>query len=170
MAFDARAAAGTIRVKIQGVKELTSRFERMPEVVREALIKEVTDLTFELYAKVLRRASGDILQVITGRYLRSLRPRIRISTARVRGTVASVGLGRRAGFLEFGGHAAARDIPVKNAKALHFLRGSADIFAAVVHHPGPTIAPHPVIYGAFDAMRGEILEGLEVAVKVSATE
>jgi hypothetical protein len=168
MAFDARTAAGSIRVKIQGVKDLTARFERMPEVVREALIKEVTDLTFTLYAKVLGRASGDILKVISGRYLRSLRPRIRISTARVRGTVSSVGLGRRSGFLEFGGHAAARDIPVKSKKALHFLREGADIFAKVVHHPGPTIEPHPVIYGAFDEMRAEILDGLESAVNVNA--
>lgn len=168
---DIRHAPGAVKVTIRGVKELAGQFERLPESVRAALITEVTELTGDVYARARRRAGGEVLKVKSGRYLASIVQRIRIAAARVRGTV-SAGVGYTApgnkpkrvpGFLEFGGHARARMIGVRNAKALHFLRGGKEIFARIVRHPGPTITPHPVVYGALEEMQGEIMTRLERA-------
>lgn len=167
---DVRSAPGSVKVVIRGVKEISGKFEHLPEDIRAALITEVTGLTAEVYARARRRA-GELLKVRSGRYLDSIVQKVRTSTARVRGTV-SAGVGYTApgrkpkrvpGFLEFGGHARARMIPVRSAKALHFLRGGNEIFAALVRHPGPTIAPHPIIYGALAEMQSEIVSGLQRA-------
>lgn len=154
---------GRIRVNVKGVKELEDRFTQMPVVVREALIHEVTDITFEVAARSRRRASGEILKVKTGRFLRAIRPRINISEYRVRGRVMVSGIGRLAGLLQFGGKTKPRDIAPKNAKSLHFTKGGSEIFAGLVHHPGARIGRHPIVYGALDEMRDQIVDRLSKA-------
>jgi hypothetical protein len=159
------AASLAVRVKITGVTELVKEFDVLPEEVKGNVVEEVTRLTHELYGRVRARAGGEVLQVKSGKLLASLRERISIKKYGVRGTVRST-LGRRAGFLEFGGHAKARDIMPDKATALHFLKGGAEIFAGLVHHPGPTITPHSYLLSSLEAMETEISEALGKAATV----
>ncbi len=88
-----------------------------------------------------------MLKEITGRYVESFQSKVKVNPKSVVGQVFTKD--PRAGVLEWGGHTPPRDIAPKNVKALHFLMGSAEIFAGLVHNPGAQIAPHSVIHSTY---------------------
>ena len=141
-----------------------ARLNAMPEGVRKALAKKVTALSLALEAKVKAKLSGEMVNVVTGRLRRSIHSTTNQTATSVVGKVASSGDVPYARIIEQGGKTAAHDIfPVK-AKALHFMKGGADVFAKVVHHPGSTFKPRPYMRDSLKEMTPEIEAGLREAV------
>jgi len=138
------------------------RLEEMPEEVRDALIVAVTLAAGELEGAAQSKASGDLLQVRTGRFVRSIKAGIRTGKTSVTGRVYSND--PRARLFEFGGTTPPHDIAPKNTKALLLKMRGGTVFAASVHHPGGKYEARNIIYSAFDEMKPEIVENLERAV------
>src|ERR1700728_800462 len=107
------------------------------------------------------KASGDLLQVRTGKFVRSIKAGIRTGKTSVTGRVYSND--PRAQLFEFGGTTPPHDIAPKNAKALLLQMRGGTVFAASVHHPGGKYEARNIIHSAFDEMKAEIVDSLERA-------
>jgi hypothetical protein len=138
------------------------RLDNLPEEVRAALIAATTLSAAELKADAKGKASGDVLQVRTGKFVRSIRSSVRKRRNSVIGKVWS----RRAQarIFEFGGQTKAHDIRPKKRDVLAFMSTSQQLFRRAVHHPGARIAKHSTIRAAFDEMRGQIERSMIEAV------
>ena len=142
------------------------RLEKMPEEVRDALIVAVTLAAGELQGAARSKASGDLLQIRTGKFVRSIKASVRAGKHSVTGRVYSND--RRARLFEFGGTTPPHDIAPKNAKALLLQMRGGTVFATSVHHPGGKYEARNIIHSAFDEMKGEIVEDLESAAREAA--
>jgi hypothetical protein len=122
---------------------------------RQALENVLAKLEEELVARARAKASGEVLQIRSGRFVESIQGEV---TQTAHGVLADVfSRDRRAGLLEYGGRIPPHEIDPAYAHALHFLGR----FAARVHSPGATIAPHPTIHAAYEEMRARIYEDVE---------
>lgn len=138
------------------------RLEEMPEEVRDALIVAVTLAAGELEGAAQSKASGDLLQVRTGKFVRSIKAGVRTGKNSVTGRVYSNDV--RAHLFEFGGTTPPHEIAPKNAKALLLQMRGGTVFATSVHHPGSRYEARNIIHSAFDEMKSAIVEDLERAV------
>jgi|GEM_PF-2587774 hypothetical protein len=147
--------------------DLSGKLDRLPDVVKDALVGEVTLLTELLYGAVKEKAGGDVLKVITGTYLESFQEKVKVNPKSVVGQVFTKD--PRAGVLEWGGHTPPRVIAAKNVRALHFLATSGELFAAVVHHPGANIKPHSVLNATLQEQKDDIQARLTAAGTMAAS-
>lgn len=147
--------------------DLSGKLDRLPDVVKDALVSEATILTELLYGEVKEKAGGDVLKVITGKYLESFQEKVKVNPKSVVGQVFTKD--PRAGVLEWGGHTPPRVIAPKNVKALHFLGSSGDVFAMIVHHPGAQIKPHSVLHSTFLEQKDDIEARLTAAGTMAAS-
>jgi Bacteriophage HK97-gp10, putative tail-component len=143
------------------VKGLDEKLDRLPDVVKAALLAEAGVLAGLLLAEVKAKASGDVLKVRTGKYLDSFQEKVKENAKSVVGQVFTKD--PRAGILEWGGREPARTIVPRNAKALYFLASSGQVFAAAVNWPGAQIAPHSVLHSTYLEERDEIASRLASA-------
>lgn len=142
------------------------RLQQMTPEAKDALILAVTLAAGELQGAAQSNASGALLQVRRGKFVKSIKAGIRTGGNSVTGRVYSKDV--RAHLFEYGGNTPAHDIAPKTAKALLLRMRGADGFAALVHHPGGAYAARNIIHSAFDEMRPEIIEQLEAAVTGAA--
>jgi hypothetical protein len=127
--------------------DLSDRLDALPSAVKAALYAEAQGISAWLLGIVKAKAAGDVLKVITGRYLESFQSTAKENPKSVSGSVFTKD--PSAGILEWGGHEPARTIAPKTAKALYFLASSGEVFAAAVQWPGAQIAPHSVIHSTY---------------------
>jgi len=142
------------------------KFDVLPDEVKSALFVKARDLQHTLLSVVRARASGGLVNVKTGEYLRSIRGTTRQGKASVTSTIRSKS--PLASIIEHGANIGAHDILPNAAKALHFSGGAGDVFAAVVHHPAVILPPKPVIEGAFDEMKDQIVADLSSTARDAA--
>jgi phage gpG-like protein len=153
-----------ISVTVVGDRELIARLERMPDRVRQALVRKVTELALKLEARVKRKLSGEVLNVRTGALRRSIFNEVTDDSKGVIGRVASSGDVKYAGIHEFGGKTPPHDIYPVKGKALAFMMGGKQRFFKVVHHPGSKIPERSFLRSSLNEMREEITIGLTQAV------
>jgi hypothetical protein len=139
------------------------RLEAMPPAVHDALVVAVTLAAGELEGRAQSKASGDLLQVRTGRFVKSIKASVSARANSVTGRVYS--RDRRAALFEYGGRTPAHEIEPKRAKALLVRMRSGTVFAARVQHPGGAYSARNIIHSAFEEMRPEIIGDLEEAAR-----
>lgn len=140
------------------------KFDAFPPGVRDVLDVFITNEAGAVLGQIKGLAGGDVLQVITGKYLRSMKAAVRVTDKRVSARVGS--RDPRAPLFEFGGTTPAREIVAKNAKALHFAGASVgELFRAHVHRPAIKYRPHQAIFQGFAQLKPEIQKGMVEAVE-----
>lgn len=138
------------------------RLQRLPDAARTELVGTARVLDSELieYARML--ASGGLVDVITGRYLRSIKGSVRATSTVVTGKVYS--RAPEAHLIEYGAVRKAMDILPNVAQAMSFIVGGKRIFAKRVHHSGSIMRGRHVLHVALEDMREEILTGMRAAL------
>jgi hypothetical protein len=150
-------------VKItMNTSKLDLRLEQMPQEVHDALVLAVTLDAGELQGAAQARAE-ELLQVRSGKFVRSIKAGVRQREGHVTGRVSSKD--PRAGLFEWGGHTPPHEIAAKNAQALLLQMQSGTRFAAHVDHPGGEYKALQILQGAFDEMKSDIAADLEAAVR-----
>lgn len=140
--------------------QVTIRVVDIPAEVRAQLAAVEQRLESELVARAREKADNDVLSVRSGKFLGSIGGTVKATETGVIATVFSTD--PIAGALEYGAQLPAHDISPSEALVLHF----DGRFAAHVHFPGATLAPHPTIHAAFAEMEGEIYD--EISSLISA--
>jgi hypothetical protein len=144
-------------------KRAVGKLESISPEVRAALL----DTALALELALVERIKGKT-PVRTGKMRARVRGRVRSSPKSVLATVGSYAPHAR--LIEGGATLPAHDI-LPNAKmTMHFLMGSAEVFAKRVHFPGGKVpAQHPV-HSAFGEMKEEIANGIKDAVRFGVSK
>ncbi len=137
----------------------------MPERLRDALADKATSFATALEAKVQQKLAGEVLNTRTGALARSIVTTIEQGTASVAVTVATDGDVKYAAIHEFGGIIPAHEIVPDKAKALAFLVGGKQAFAARVELPAVTMPERSYLRSSLAEMADEIGQGLSEAVR-----
>jgi phage gpG-like protein len=145
-------------------RAIMARLAYMPDKLRAAFLKKTYALAEKLKSKVQQNLTNRILQIRTGKLVRSIFEQVTNSTNEVSGRVYSSGL-PYAAIQEFGGQTKAHIIEAKNGKALMFNMGGKQVFFKRVNHPGSNIPAHHYMGQAFDAMKTEISDGYREAAR-----
>lgn len=145
-----------------------ARLGKLPDDVLAELKTEARARAATLRAAARAKASGDVLKVRTGAYVKSIRTSVRTSKKGVKGRLYSKS--PLANILEGGATIPAHVIEPKNANALAFIAGYgmygvSQVFAARVMDPGGKISPRSVIFSTFREEKSDIEQGLRDAVK-----
>jgi hypothetical protein len=148
--------------------KLDVRLGKLEPQMRDALVVVVRRDADELRAEMRSLASGDLVQVRTGKFVKSFRRRVRKSKNRVKATVGTKS--PLAHILEGGASIPPHLIAPKNAHALLLRARTGEIFAAKVQSPGGKIAARPIVETAFNDMKGQIESDLISAGKSAARE
>lgn len=141
---------------------LNLRLGKLQPAVHDALLVAVTLDAGELQGLAQSKASGELLQVRTGKFVKSIKASVRQSANRVSGSVYSND--PRALIFEWGGTTGPHEIAAKNAQALLIQMRGGTVFARRVQHPGGKYEPRQIIHTAFDEMKGGIESDLKDAV------
>ena len=150
-------------------RAVVARLNAMPQKLHAALLKKTYFLAEKLKSKVQQNLTNRILNIRTGKLVRSIFQHVSDSPHEVSGRVYSSGL-PYAAIQEFGGQTRAHIIEATKAKALAFTVGGKQVFAARVNHPGSKIPASRYMGQAFDEMKSEIRSGFEEAVREGTHE
>lgn len=143
------------------------RLGKLEPAVHDALVVAVTIDAGELLGEMQSLASGDLVQVRTGKFLKSFKASVRQRQNRVSATVGTKS--PLAHILEGGAKIPAHDIVPSKARALLFMaRAGGQTFAAKVRSPGGTIGARRIVETAFDNMKDYIREDLMDAAHTGA--
>ena len=136
----------------------------MPERVRAALSEKMNALAAELQAKIQQKLAGGVLNVRTGALARSIVATIEESTTGVAVSIATSGDIKYAAIHEFGGVIPPHEIVPDKAKALAFLVGGKQVFAARVNLPAVAMPERSYMRSSLAEMADAIREELSEAV------
>ncbi len=139
----------------------------LPDRLRQALSDKANGLAAELAAKVRQKLSGDVLNQKSGALARSIVTTIDESSANISVTVASNGDVKYAAIQEFGGVIPPHEIVPDKARALAFVVGGKQVFAARVNLPAITMPERTYLRSSLAEMAEEITERLSEAVVVA---
>jgi phage gpG-like protein len=140
----------------------------MPDQVRQALSSKANMLAVALEAKIQQKLSGGVLNMRSGALASSIVATVDESAADVSVRIGTSGDVKYAAIQEFGGTIPPHEIVPNKAKALAFVVGGKQVFAARVNLPAVTIPERSYLRSSLAEMAGEIAEGLSEAV-VEAT-
>lgn len=155
----------TLNVTLTGDKEVALRLSEMPNKVRSFLFVTVTRvaLYLENYVKT-NKLQGQVLNHISGRLQSSIHSSSSQTGSRVGGIVFSAAPMPYAAIHEFGGFIPAHIIEVKNALALHFVKGGKDVFAKSVNWPGATMPERSYMRSSLADNKDKIVAEMKAAV------
>lgn len=142
--FEIKVDASHIKLKL----------DKLPAEVRDALTAAVF-----VDAGILANLAAGRAPVKTGKFARSIKPRITVRENSVTGAIRS--RDARANLFEWGGKTGAHEILPNKAKALSLPGGK---FAARVQHPGGKYPKLNIIHGALEQMQSQIVSDLTNAV------
>lgn len=140
----------------------TLRLNELPARLRAGLLNAVQILDAELLSVARAKAGGDLVQVHTGKYLASIKGDVRNTENRISGIVYSDA--PQADILEFGGTIPFHEILPNVAKALAFMMGGGQVFAAGVAMPDVVIKKRGPLHSALYQMHQKILSDMGAAV------
>ena len=136
----------------------------MPERMRTALVDTANALAAELQARVAQKLAGGVLNPRTGALLRSIAATVEQTSAGVSVSVASDGDVKYAAIHEFGGIIPPHQIVPDKAKALAFLVGGKQAFAARVQMPTVMMPERSYMRSSLADMADEIRDELTGAI------
>ena len=143
-------------------RQIMARLSVMPDKLRAAFLKKTYALAEKLKSKVQQNLTNRLLNIRTGKLVRSIFQQVTNSTNEVSGRVYSSGL-PYARIQEFAGQTKAHVIEAVNGKALAFNMRGKEVFFKRVHHPGSTIKGARYMGSAFQEMAPEIQAGYREA-------
>lgn len=146
--------------------KLNLRLDKLEPEVHDALVVVVTLDAGELLGRMQSLASGDLVQVRTGKYLKSFKASVRQRKNRVQATVGTKS--PLAHILEAGATIPPHEILPKNTRALLMMARSGQVFASRVKSPGGKIDARRVVGTAFDEMKAAIEADLTDAARNGA--
>ncbi len=138
----------------------------MPDRIRDALSKKADALAAALQAKIQQKLSGGVLNQKSGALAGSIAATVDNSAADVSVTIASSDI-KYAAIHEYGGVIPPHQIVPDKAKALAFLVGGKQAFAARVNLPAIAMPERSYMRASLAEMADEIREGLSEAVSES---
>jgi hypothetical protein len=147
---------------------LSEKFAKLPANVEARLLQTEKEIGTRLLGIVQSKAGGDVLKVRTGKYLGSFS-----TTTRRTGTGILTKVSTKdplAHILEYGANIPAHLITTAKVRALHFLDGSYDVFAKVVHSPGGRIEPRSVMHSTFLEQKESVVDQLVAAAREGFNE
>jgi phage gpG-like protein len=139
---------------------LSAALADMPDRLRDALSDKATALAAELEAKVQQKLAGGVLNPRTGALARAIIATIDETATGVAVTLATNGDVKYAAIHEFGGTIPPHEIVPDKAKALAFLLGGKQAFAARVNLPAVTMPERSYLRSSLEEMADEIRDGL----------
>jgi phage gpG-like protein len=145
-------------------RQIMARLSYMPDKLRAAFLKKTYALAEKLKSKVQQNLTNRLLNIRTGKLVRSIFEQVTNSVNEVSGRVFSSGL-PYAAIQEFGGQTKAHVIEAINGKALAFNMGGKQVFFKRVHHPGSHIKGAHYMGEAFREMTPEIQAGYQEAAR-----
>jgi hypothetical protein len=141
-----------------------ARLDMLSEETQKRLLPTVEDLTNRIAGTARSRAESAGLMV-TGKYLRSIRTKVKADASEVKGRVIAGGRGSggaHANLLEYG--TKAHRIAARNKKRLKFeLPTVGVIFARAVTNPGTRA--ERILSGALDAHRSDVRAAIAAAIQ-----
>lgn len=149
-----------ISVTMVGDRQLVARLTAFPSSLQIVLRRRVNDLVLRLQARVQRKLSGQVLNVVTGALRRSIQPNVAESPSSVQGRVFSTGDVKYARIHEYGGRTRAHVIEPRKAGALMFAMGGKNVFAKRVNHPGSIMPERSFMRSSLEEMRAEITRSM----------
>jgi hypothetical protein len=155
-------------LSLDGDQAAAELFQRLPAGVDTVLAAKAAALADRLVRHVADdKLSGQVLKTRTGALKASIAAEVTAQDGVVRARVFSAGDLKYALIQEVGGVIPAHDIVPVKAKALAFLVGGRQVFAAIVHHPASTIPAHAYLSGALNDLAPSIVSELIGAVAVA---
>ena len=142
----------------------SAAFADMPERVRSSLSDKANALATELLAKIQQKLAGGVLHPRSGALAASIIASIDKSAANV---AVSIGAGsgiKYAAIHEFGGVIPPHEIVPDKAKALAFVVGGKQVFAARVNLPAVTMPERSYMRSSLAEMADEIAGSMTDAV------
>jgi phage gpG-like protein len=136
----------------------------MPDRVRQALASKANVLAIALEAKIQQKLSGGVLNSRSGALASSIIATVDESSADVSVRIGTSGDVKYAAIQEFGGTIPPHEIVPDKAKALAFVVGGKQVFAALVNLPAVTIPERSYLRSSLGEMAEEITGGLSEAV------
>ena len=131
----------------------------MPDRIRDALSSKATALAADLQAKIQQKLSGAVLSQKSGALAGSIAATVDNSSADVSVTVATGDI-QYAAIHEFGGIIPPHEIVPDKAKALAFILGGKQAFAARVNLPAIAMPERSYMRSSLAEMADEIGEEL----------
>jgi phage gpG-like protein len=135
----------------------------MPERLRDALSSKANALAAELQAKIQQKLSGAVLNQKSGALARSIVTTVDDSSANISVSIATTDI-KYAAIHEFGGVIPPHEIVPDKAKALAFMVGGKQVFAARVNLPAIAMPERSYMRSSLAEMADEIGDGLREAV------
>ncbi len=164
-----------LTVDVRSLDTFASRLAGFDLRLRKALVNAIRRATHIVEARAKALVSGIVLKVPPGRgtLRRSITSQTIPESDRVRGVITASA--RHARIHELGGQTRPHDIRPKNTKALHFFTGggsaggfhgygAAEVFAAVVHHPGSKIPERSYLRRALRESQAAVRAEIRAAV------
>jgi phage gpG-like protein len=136
----------------------------MPERIRDALAAKAAGLAAELQAKIQQKLSGEVLNMKSGALAGSITSTIDESSAGISVSIATSADVKYAAIHEFGGAIPPHQIVPDKAKALAFLFGGKQAFAARVQMPTVIMPERSYMRSPLAEMADEIRDELTAAV------
>jgi phage gpG-like protein len=136
----------------------------MPERIRGVLADKANSLAAKLQAKIQQKLSGGVLNQKSGALARSIYATIDDAPADVSVTLATSADIKYAAIHEYGGMIPPHQIVPDKAKALAFLVGGKQAFAARVNLPAIAMPERSYMRSSLAEMAGEIRDELSEAV------
>jgi phage gpG-like protein len=144
--------------------EFSASLAAMPDQVRQALSSKANVLAVALEAKIQQKLSGGVLNMRSGALASSIIATVEESAADVSVRIGTSGDVKYAAIQEFGGTIPPHEIVPDKAKALAFVVGGKQVFAARVNLPAVTMPQRSYLRSSLAEMAGEIREGLSGTV------
>jgi len=135
----------------------------LPDRLRDALSSKANELAAALQEKIQQKLSGDVLNQKSGVLARSIVVMVDDSSANVAVTIATSPDIKYAAIQEYGGMIPPHEILPDKAKALAFVLGGKQVFAAHVNLPAIAMPERSYMRASLAEMADEITEELSAA-------
>jgi phage gpG-like protein len=145
------------------VDSCSAALAAMPERIRDALSAKSNTLAAALQEKIRQKLAGEALQTRSGALAASIVASIAETPQGIAVRIASTDV-KYAAIHEFGGTIPPHQIVPDKAKALAFIIGGKQVFAARVQIPAVTMPVRSYMRSSLAEMAAAIREGLSEAV------
>jgi phage gpG-like protein len=156
-------------LEVELVDSCSAALAAMPERIRGALLAKANGLAAALQARVQQKLAGEVLQSRIGTLAANIVAAIDDAPQDIAVRLAVAGDVKYAAIHEFGGTIPPHQIVPDKAKALAFVIGGKQAFAARVQMPAVTMPERSYMRSSLDEMADAIQEELSEAVSAAVT-
>ncbi len=150
-------------LEVELIDSCAAALAAMPERIRVALLAKSNTLAMALQEKIQQKLAGEVLQTRSGTLAASIVASIADSPQGIAVRIASTDV-KYAAIHEFGGTIPPHQIVPDKAKALAFVIGGKQVFAARVQIPAVTMPARSYMRSSLAEMAETIRKGLNEAV------